>query len=110
MSKEQERAQDLYDKIQPEAKQAYIDAIVSKTPPELQAEMRAIAEADMSGMVPPEPDPTQATITNGQSVTVNDNTGAPAPGSPGTAVVANGTLTAVVVGLTEGTDNPTRRR
>ena len=73
---EQQQAQELYDKLKPEAAAVYIDHIVSRTPPQLQDEMKAIAEDDMGGA---EPDPTVAMITNGQSVTVNDSTGAAAP-------------------------------
>ena len=94
MPTEQEKAQELYDKLKVEAQAVYIDHIVSRTPPELQDEVRAIAEADMGGTT----DPTVASISNGQSVTVNDSTGAAAAGSPGTAAVLDGALTNVTLG------------
>jgi len=92
---EQQQAQELYDKLKPEAQAVYIDHIVSRTPPQLQDEMKAIAQDDLGGA---EPDPTVAMVTNGASVVVNDSLGAAAPGSPGTAAVAAGSLTAVTLG------------
>ena len=92
---EVEKAEELYAQLKPAAQKEYLDYLMSHTPPELQDEVKTLAAADMAG---PSPDPTVATVSNGQSVTVNDSTGAAAPGSPGTAAVADGTLTAVSLG------------
>lgn len=89
-----EQATELYEQLKPEAQAVYLDHIMSRTPAELQDEMRVIVTADLAA---PE-DPTTAMVSNGQSVVVNDSTGAAQPGSPGTAAVANGTLTAVALG------------
>ena len=92
---EQQQAQELYDKLKPEAVTVYIDHIQSRTPVALQDEMKAIAAADMGGG---EPDPTKAEVADGQAVTVNDEAGAAQPGSPGTATVIGSTLTKVTLG------------
>ena len=94
---EDQQAQELYDKLKPEAVTVYVDHILSRTPPALQEEMKVIAAADMTPDAP-EPDPTVASVSNGASVVVNDSTGAAQPGSPGTAAVADGALTAITLG------------
>ena len=98
MPTEQEQAQELYDKLKPEAVEVYVDHIVSRTPPELQDEVRALAEADL----PAQPDPNAATVTNGQQVNVIDGTGAPQPGSPGLATVNSGNFSGVQLGAVVG--------
>ena len=121
MATEQERAQELYAILKPEAAVVYVDHIVSRTPPELQDEMRTIAAADLSagggGGTPPLTDPTVASVADGASVAVNDSTGLAAPGSPATASVANSVLTAVQLGpvaqragIQQGPDMGSNRR
>jgi hypothetical protein len=99
MATDEERAQELYDQLKPEAEKVYIDHIASRTPPELYDEVKALAQADLA----PEPptqvdDPTKVTLTNGDSVVVKDAVGAVVAGSPGTVNVANAALTDVTLG------------
>lgn len=89
---EQQQAQELYDKLKPEAVTVYVDHILSRTPPALQDEMKTIAAGDMGGGGG-EPDPTVASVSNGASVPVLD--AADAPLGSGVAMVAASVLTAV---------------
>ena len=97
MATDEERAQELYDQLKPEAEKAYVEYISERTPPELQDEVRELALAGLTPE-PPEPDPTEVILTNGASVVVKDAVGAAVPGSPGTANVANSALTDVTLG------------
>ena len=103
MATEQERAQELYAQLKPEAQVVYIDHILSRTPPDLQDEMREIVTSDLGsgGGAPPLTD-TQVILNNGDDVVVIGDSAFPAPGSPGTASVINGILQGVQLGPIAG--------
>ena len=92
MATNEERAQDLHDKIEPEAQESYFQYILTRTPPDLQDEMRVIIEADFT----PEPPPAnQVVVSDGQTVPVTQQNGDPYPGAPGVLRVVDGALTRV---------------
>ena len=94
MATDEERAQELYDQLKPEAEKVYIDHIASRTPPELHDEVKALAEADLAGGGEGGGKLTdsQVIINMGDSVRVVTMLGGDVPGSPGTAAVTSGNL------------------
>jgi hypothetical protein len=105
MATEQERAQELYGQLKPEAQIVYIDHILSRTPVDLQDEMREIVTNDLGsgggGGAPPLTD-SQVILNNGDDVAVIGDSAFPAPGSPATASVINGILQGVQLGPIAG--------
>jgi hypothetical protein len=94
MATEQERADELYLQLKAEAEQVYLDHIMSRTPPELQDEMRTLVLDGLNGGDPPGPEltPSQVILNMGDSVRVVTVMGGDVPGSPGTAAVTSGRL------------------
>ena len=89
-----ERATALYEQLKPDAQEAYWLYYSTRTPAELQTEMRALVEGGLTGPPPPT-DPTTAQIANGADVVVIGASNFPAPGSPGVAQVTGGNLIGV---------------
>ena len=111
MATEQERAQELYGQLKPEAQVVYIDHILSRTPPDLQDEMREIVTSDLGsggGGAPPLTD-TQVIVNSGDSVRVVTTLGGDMPGSPGTAAVSSGRLDFVQLAAAAQRGSPSRR-
>lgn len=87
-----EQATELYAQLKPEAVTVYLDHILSRTPAELQNEMKTLVADDISGGGGA-PDPNTASVANGASVPVLDALDAPL--GSGTAMVSASVLTAV---------------
>lgn len=89
-----ERAEEMHDQFKPGAQEAYLRHILSRTPADLQGYMKDLINQDLNP-APPEPIPTEATVTHGQSVPLENTDGSQFPVNSGTAQVSNSTLTAV---------------
>jgi hypothetical protein len=89
MSTDLEDAQGLYVQLKGEAQQVYLEHIMSRTPPQLQAEMRELVLDDLDDSGSSEPDPDVAEVRSGDSVRVVTPIGGDIPGSPGLAAVSN---------------------
>ncbi len=102
--KDQERAEELYAQLEPEARKAYIEYFSAHTPVELREEMTALVTA---GLQPPDPgeggegvDPSAATLHTGDSVRVVAASGGDIPGSPGTVAITNSQVDFVQIDAT----------
>ena len=113
MATDQERAQELYDQLKPEAIAVAIDHITSRVPPELQDEVKAIAEADLEageGGGESELSDSQVILNSGDSVRVVMAIGGDVPGSPGTAAIVGGALSFVQLQAVTGQSQDQSRR